>query len=293
MNVHLTRPDFMSRVHTPRPCTALVVGASSGIGRATAVALAQQGHRVIAAARRATLLSELDSVHPLELDVTDPASVARAWDALLEVTAGYGVDVLVNCAGDILAATVEECCDNDVLRLFETNVFGMLRVVRAALPEMRARRFGRIVNISSILGRVTVPGMGIYCATKYAVESISDALRLEVSDFGIKVILVEPSVVQTDLTDRMLEHHAAASEPLDVYAALDTHILDISRKMSHTAITADVVADTIANAVGRQHPRTRYVVPLRTDASLGLIAHMPGRLSDLVIRAAYHLPKLA
>src|SRR5215831_8933204 len=202
--------------------TVLVTGASSGIGRATATEFARQGHLVFAAARREEVLASLaaatQNVQAVGLDVTDEGSVHRAWAKIKASTGGAGVDVLVNCAGFALTGPVEILADPQVQRQFATNVFGLLTMTRAVLPAMRARNSGRIINISSVVGRTTFPGMGVYGATKYAVEALSDALRQEVAGFGIKVVIIEPGFTATGLGEAADAHGRAAQEIPDAYA---------------------------------------------------------------------------
>jgi NAD(P)-dependent dehydrogenase (short-subunit alcohol dehydrogenase family) len=191
--------------------TVLVTGASSGIGRAVAAEFAARKHTVFATARRPQPLADLAAttpgVHPITMDVTDPESVRAAWAKIDAQTGGNGVDILVNNAGFALTGPLELLDPADLRRQLDTNVFGLVAVTQAALPAMRARRSGRILNISSMLGRMTLPGMGAYSATKYAVESLSDALRVEVAEFGIDVIVIEPGFVATNLA------HAADNQP--------------------------------------------------------------------------------
>ena len=174
----------------------LVTGASSGIGRAAAVEFAARGHYVLAAARRAEELDQLagesERIEPVPVDVTDRESVAEALRRVDEVTENYGIDVLVNSAGYALGGPVEVLSADAVAHQFQTNVFGLLDVTRAVLPKMRSRGSGRIVNVSSVVGRVAFPGMGVYAATKFALEALSDALRMELAPFGVGVVLVEP-----------------------------------------------------------------------------------------------------
>jgi NAD(P)-dependent dehydrogenase (short-subunit alcohol dehydrogenase family) len=180
----------------PGQLAVLVTGASSGIGRATALEFARRGHRVFAAARTGSALAELSAGSPaitaVTMDVTDPASVRAGWAKIEAETGSAGVDVLVNNAGFALTGPLEVLTDEDIQRQFATNVFGLLSLTRIVLPGMRARRSGRIINISSVLGRFAMPGVGAYAATKYAVEALSDAMRQEVAGFGIKVVIMEP-----------------------------------------------------------------------------------------------------
>ena len=173
--------------------TVFITGATSGIGRATALDLAGRGYHVIASGRRTAELESLRAVahergHRLdtvELDVTSSASIAAAVAAVTRLTDRSGIDVLVNNAGFGVAGPAVEVTDADLRRQFDTNVFGLMAVTRAFLPQLRARGAAKIINISSLGGRITLPFMATYNATKYAVESLSDGLRLELKPLGI------------------------------------------------------------------------------------------------------------
>lgn len=189
---------------------ALVTGASSGIGNATAHALAGRGYDVYAGARKRADLDRLSSegFHAVELDVTDEASILAAVRHVEE--ARGSVDVLINNAGYGQMGAVEEVTLDQWRRQFETNVFGLVRVTQAVLPGMRRAGRGRIVNIGSMGGEFTFPLGAAYHSTKYAVESISDALRFEVAAFGIDVILIQPGVVATALATSTVESIATS-----------------------------------------------------------------------------------
>ncbi len=179
--------------------TALVTGCSSGIGREAALRLHQAGLVVYATARRPGTLAGLAEagIRVLALDVTDEASMVAAVQA---ISASHGqVDVLVNCAGFELAGAVEESPAAEVRRLFDTNVFGLARLTQLVVPGMRVQRYGRIINISSVFGRFAVPGGAYYAASKHAVAAFSEALRLELAGFGVRVVLVEPTAARTRL----------------------------------------------------------------------------------------------
>jgi NAD(P)-dependent dehydrogenase (short-subunit alcohol dehydrogenase family) len=189
--------------------TAFITGCSTGIGFETALLLARQGYRVFATMRNLKKSGSLRKVAqglPLEilaLDVDKPASVKRAVAAVLH-KAGR-VDVLVNNAGWGAFGAIEEFSDEEILAQYETNVFGLVRVTREVLPAMRKWKAGRIINISSLAGRMTFAGIGLYCATKHAVESFTESLRLEVRPFNIEVAVVEPGTIQTPFkTNRRL-----------------------------------------------------------------------------------------
>jgi NAD(P)-dependent dehydrogenase (short-subunit alcohol dehydrogenase family) len=174
----------------------LLTGASGGIGRATAARLVQAGQVVFAAARRASALEELAAdhpgIHPVPLDVTDPAAIDRARHQVMAATGGYGLDVLVNAPGILVLGPVEAVSDQQARAQPEVNPFGTLAVTLAFLPPMRQRRGGRVV---SVLGRFALPGSGVYAASKFALEAASDALRLELAPFGVRVVLVQPGVI--------------------------------------------------------------------------------------------------
>src|SRR5437588_10594914 len=175
----------------------LITGCSSGIGHATAARLVGSGWKVYATARRPETLSELAErgCQTLPLDVTDEASMRAAVEAVTEAEGAVGV--LVNNAGYSQSGAIESVPVDQARRQFETNVFGLLRMCQLVLPGMRAQHWGKIVNISSMGGRLTFPGGGIYHATKYAVEALSDAMRFEVRGFGVDVIIIEPGLIVT------------------------------------------------------------------------------------------------
>ena len=264
--------------------SVLVTGASSGIGRATAIEFARRGHLVFAAARREELLAGLaagtPNIQAVSLDVTDTGSVRRAWAKIEAGTGGAGVDVLVNNAGFALSGPVEILPDTDVQRQFATNVFGLLTMTRTALPAMRARGSGRIINISSLVGRTTFPGMGVYGATKYAVEALSDALRQEVAGFGIKVIIIEPGFVATSLGDAADAHGEAGREIPDAYAGMVAAGAKYLAAQIAKGIAPEQVAAAIANAAEHRSPRPRYIVPASARPLIALLTSLPGGLAD-------------
>jgi NADP-dependent 3-hydroxy acid dehydrogenase YdfG len=184
--------------------TILITGASSGFGRDTAETFARAGHTVYAAIRgtqgknrAATEALQKQGIETVELDVNDDASVAAGVSKVLS-EAGK-LDVLVNNAGIASAGVTEAFTSNQAKAIFDTNVIGLLRVTSAVLPSMRAKRDGLIINIGSILGRVTLPFFGIYGASKMAVEALTDSLRLEVSQLGVEVVEVQPSAYPTNM----------------------------------------------------------------------------------------------
>jgi NADP-dependent 3-hydroxy acid dehydrogenase YdfG len=264
--------------------TVLVTGASSGIGRAAAIEFARRGHRVFAAARREEVLAGLASAAPnieaVSLDVTEADSVHRAWAKIEASTGGAGVDVLVNNAGFALSGPVEILGDSDVRRQFATNVFGLLTMTRTVLPAMRARGSGRVINISSLVGRTTFPGMGVYGATKYAVEALSDALRQEVAGFGVKVIIIEPGFVATNIGEAADAHGGAGQEVPEAYASMVARGGRYLAAQIAKGIAPEQVAVAIVNAAEQRNPRLRYVVPASARPLIAVLTSLPGRLGD-------------
>ncbi len=259
----------------------LVTGASSGIGEATARALARRGHAVFAAGRREDRLAALaerePGVTPVAMDVTDPASVAAAVDAIGDL------DVLVNNAGFAAIGPVEAVDRDEVRRQFDTNVFGLLEVTRAVLPAMRRRGSGRIVNISSVVGRTTFPAMGVYGASKYAVEALSDALRAEVRPLGIDVIVVEPGFVRSEIGSTEGASPQAAG---GAYRALTDAATAFVRREIAGGSPPDEIAALLVGITETARPRTRYLYPRRSRALVGLLGRAPDRVGDAVKRRA-------
>lgn len=193
--------------------TILITGASTGFGRDTAETLTTAGHNVFASMRdikhknkaHADAL-QAKGIHVVELDVTDTKSIETAINTVLEKTGG--IDVLINNAGIAAAGVTEAFSDEQVTKLFDVNVIGLHRVTRAVLPTLRTQKDGLIINIGSILGRVTFPFFGLYGASKFAVEAITDSLRYEVSQFGVDVALIQPSAYPTQM-------YASVTQPND------------------------------------------------------------------------------
>lgn len=225
------------------PQVVVVTGVSSGIGRTTAEQFAARKCKVFGTVRNLAKTKPIPGVELVEMDVRDEASVKRGIQFVID-KAGR-IDVLVNNAGVSLVGSVEETSVSEAQSLFDTNVFGMLRTIQAVLPHMRAQRSGRIINISSVLGFIPAPFMGIYAASKHAVEGLSETLDHEVRKFGIRVVLVEPAYTKTSL-DLNAPH--AASE----ISAYDTERQLVSRKIASNvngAPAPDGVASTIVAAV--------------------------------------------
>src|SRR5260221_7831508 len=252
--------------------TALVTGCSSGIGRETALQLHQAGLVVYATARRPATLAGLaeNGIQVLALDVTEEASMVAAVGA---IAAGRGqVGVLVNCAGFELAGTVEETPAGEVRRLFDTNVFGLARLTQLVVPGMRAQRYGRIVNISSVFGRFAVPGGAYYAASKHAVAAFSEALRLELAGFGVRVLLVDPTAARSPLNastgcagDGADRPHAGFLEDLARWHA-QTYAGPPHNIAGRLAVSPDALPQRSTRPAPTPRPRAPYPTPPPTPA---------------------------
>jgi NAD(P)-dependent dehydrogenase (short-subunit alcohol dehydrogenase family) len=275
------------------PRTALVTGSSSGIGRASALRLHRAGFVVYASARRPDTLGDLESegLRPLALDVTDEVSMCAAVDRILAQCGS--VDVLVNAAGFELVGAVEEIPLIDVRRQFDTNLFGLARLTQLVLPRMRTQRYGRVINVSSIFGRFAMPGFAYYAATKHAVEAFSDALRLEVSGFGIRVVQVEPTATRTGLAANAIWAGRLSDSP---YARFHTELTDwhtaTFARPPHTlagrlAISAEDVAKVITRAATTRRPRTRYPVGALAYGLFTLRRGLPMPAFDALVRRQF------
>jgi NAD(P)-dependent dehydrogenase (short-subunit alcohol dehydrogenase family) len=267
----------------PQPSSAvLITGCSTGIGRATATHLAQRGHIVYATARRVDSIADLEAegCRVLQLDVTDESSMASAVEA---VEAEHGaVGALVNNAGYSQSGAIESVPLDEVRRQFETNVFGLVRMCQLVLPKMREQGAGRIVNISSIGGTLVFPGGGIYHATKYAVEALSDALRFELKGFGIQVVVVEPGIIRTRFADAVSTAMPQA-ESEGPYASFNAAV----EQSTHNAYEKgsfvgrfggepEAVAKVIDRAITAKSPKTRY----RVTPSAHLLIPSRGLMTD-------------
>jgi short-subunit dehydrogenase len=270
----------------------LITGASSGIGAATADRLARAGHTVYATARKTEALAGLaeTGAQLRPLDVTDEASMGAVVE---EIVATHGrVGALVNNAGYGAYGAIEDVNVDAVRDQFETNVFGLARLTQLALPSMRAARRGRIVNVSSMGGRVTFPFGGYYHASKYAVEALSDALRMEVAPFGVRVALVEPGLITTNFGATATHNLGTATRTGSPYQeASDAVRKAVARGYANRRMTAgpDRVAARIERALTARRPRTRYVVTPAARALITVGKVTPGRVWDRVVGGSFGL----
>ena len=278
---------------------ALITGGTDGLGRAAAVMLAERGYRVFAGGRNAERIAALQQLAnerklpltAMELDVCDDASVDRA---ITEIESSAGtVDVLVNNAGIAIAAVMEEITLADLRKQFETNFFGLVRMAQRVLPEMRQKLSGRIINMSSIAGKLTSPLFGPYSSSKHAVEAISDAMRLEVYPFGIQVVLIEPGYIHTSMSRNAGELSSAYAKGAEQspYKAVYQGFLNAwgkTTKSSH--YTPEDCARVVVRAIEDDPPRARYAVT--REAKIGILARrlLPDRVMDRQLRKAMGIP---
>src|SRR5829696_4474839 len=271
----------------------LITGCSSGIGWATAGRLADVGWRVYATARNIESIAPLQArgCRLLPLDVTDENSMRRAVEEVEQHEGAVGV--LVNNAGFSQSGSVEAVPMEKVRQQFETNVFGLVRMCQLVLPGMRRQGYGRIVNLSSMGGKLTLPGAGHYHATKHAVEALSDALRFEVEGFGVEVVVIEPGVIRTGFAQTAVDLMGEGSGP---YAGFDAGVASMTRENYERGPLAalgggpEAVAETIERAVSAARPRARYTVT--PSAKLLILARrlLPDRVWDAVVGLFYPRP---
>lgn len=269
--------------------SVLITGCSSGIGRETARAFLEDGWEVYATARNPADVQSLGDAgaNIATLDVTDEDDVERVVDRMIDEQGR--IDCLVNNAGYAQLGPVEDVPVERVQHQFEVNVFGPHRLVRAVLPHMRQRRTGTVVNVSSVSGRIATPGMGVYNGSKFAMEGLSDALRPEVSEYGIDVVLVEPGPVETAFTERANDE-IDGIERSDAYHALYS-ILDDTQAVGGGgpgAIEPREVAETILDAANLTDPAARY--PVGQVAKVAMLGRfVPAKLRDRFYRLAISL----
>ena len=274
----------------------LITGCSSGIGEATARRLANGGWTVYATARRLEAIEHLKDAgcRTLALDVTDEASMRAAVDEVERAEGAVGV--LVNNAGYSQGGAIEQVPLEAVRRQFETNVFGVIAITQMVLGGMRAQHWGKVVNIGSMGGRLTFPGAGLYHATKYSLEAISDALRFEVKGFGINVVLIEPGLIVTEFAATAISKAAEAAPANGPYAEFDTKVSALTTgvyegPMRRLGGGPDVVAKAIEKAITRRRAPTR--VPVTASARLSILQRKltPDRVWDAAMRSQFPQPK--
>jgi len=262
----------------------LITGASSGMGYETARILAEQGHRVYGAARRVQKIEELAEygVQALPLDITDEASIIAC---VKEIISREGrIDVLINNAGYGYFGAIEDVPMADAKHQFEVNIFGLARMTQEVLPHMRKQHSGRIVNLASVAGHVTLAFGAWYNATKYALEAFSDALRMEVKPFGIEVVIIEPGAIRTDWGIIAADHLRDSSKG-GAYEQTATRMAEGLRKLYLSKIPTDpkVISRKIARAAVCRCPRTRYRTGRGAKFMVFLHTILPARWWDAIV----------
>ena len=274
----------------------LVTGCSSGIGHESARHLAQRGHSVYATARRPEAIEDLraEGCRTLACDVTDEESMQACVNAVTEAEGAVGA--LVNNAGYSQSGALETVPMESLRRQFETNVFGLVRMCQLVLPGMREARDGRIVNISSMGGRLTFPGGGAYHGTKHAVEAISDALRFEVAGFGIDVVVIEPGLIRTSFGDAAVgsmsdvEHDGPYGEFNTAVGRETAGAYEAGGGLGRLGGGPETVARKIERAITARRPRTRYTVTPSAKLALGARRLTTDRMWDRAMRSQFPRP---
>ncbi|MFT5194549.1 MAG: NAD(P)-dependent dehydrogenase (short-subunit alcohol dehydrogenase family), partial [Candidatus Promineifilaceae bacterium] len=263
----------------------LVTGASSGLGKTTAEHLASKGFYVFASAPS----SELDkleamrsaNIEPLELDITDDNMITAAIDHI-QSTKGR-LDVLVNNAGYGLYGSIEGLTIEQVQHCFNVNVFGTGRMIQAVLPMMRGQKSGKIINVTSVVGKISTPMLGWYAATKHALEALSDALRLEVAALGITVVIIEPGTTRTGFEEISMDILAKSDDPAD-YDEIKEKFRVLNRNGFKKAPGPEGVAHAIHHAVVSKRPKIRYRVGQDAKIFITVKQMISDRLMDRLIR---------
>lgn len=257
----------------------LITGCSSGIGRDLSQRLSLAGHTVIATARNSGSLADLDVAKKFPLDVTRPESIQQTVDTIFQK---FGrIDVLVNNAGYAQVGAIEDLTDEQIYQMYEVNVFGVLRMARAVLPLMRKQGSGRIINISSIAGKLVTPVNGAYASSKFALEALSDALRLEVEPFNVQVILIEPGAIKTNFDQTV---HAfgdgITSNQASPYYLLYQKYQQVADGMRGKEPGPEVVSWGVQTAIESSNPKACYL------ADVGLPVKAAIHLRDFVWNSA-------
>ncbi|MFE9259136.1 oxidoreductase [Streptomyces sp. NPDC006879] len=267
--------------------TVLVTGASSGMGKETVKKLIGQGYVVYAAARRLESMRDLEDLGAtvLKMDITKEADVTAVVDRVAAERGG--VDVLVNNAGFGLYGAMEDTSIDEARYQFEVNLFGLARLTQQVLPHMRKQGSGRIVNISSMGGKIYLPLGSWYHATKHALEGWSDCLRLELAPFGIDVVVIEPGVIETEFGDVMLEPMLKRSGS-SAYADLAQRVAVATRKTysASGATPAAAIADVIVKSINAQRPRIRYAAGKYAKPMIALRKWLGDRTFDRIAMRA-------
>jgi NAD(P)-dependent dehydrogenase (short-subunit alcohol dehydrogenase family) len=283
LNLTESELDMSGKQEQQTRPVAIVTGASGGIGEATARALHAAGYRVFGTYRRPPA-TKSPGIEYLECDVISEESVKTAVGEVLSKTGR--IDLLVNNAGVGLIAGAEESSLEQARSLFEVNLFGLIRMIKAALPTMRRQRAGRIVNLSSVMGLIPAPFMALYAASKHAVEGYSESLDHEIRGSGIRVVLVEPAYTRTSFEGNVYQ----ADQQLDVYQSARSNAEGVMRDGMKTADTPELVASAVVKAATETNPLRRYTAG-RAARQISLLRRfVPASAFDKSLRKQMRLP---
>jgi short-subunit dehydrogenase len=262
----------------------LITGASSGMGKEAAKALISEGHKVYTVARRIEQMQDIQAMggYPIQMDITNEDDVQRVLDTILQKE--HKIDVLWNNAGYGLYGSVEDIPIEDARKQFEVNLFGLAQMTQKVIPYMRKANGGTIINTSSMGGKMYTPMGAWYHASKHAVEGFSDCLRLELKQFNIHVVVLEPGIIITEFGDVMLQNINQFSSG-GAYAALTKKLTEATKKMydKGQGSKAVIIAKTISKIVGLNNPKTRYRVGLWAKPMVWMRVYLGDKLFDKII----------
>lgn len=275
----------------------LITGSTEGIGKAAAFEMAKRGFRVLASGRNPEKLKALideakNSGIELEtilLDVTDGDSIRSAAATVDKLTGGNGLDILVNNAGYSETGPVDTMDMDRVRNQYETNVFGLLAVTQAFLPAMKKRGSGRIINVSSIAVYMIMPLFGVYGSTKCAVDSLSEAMRMELAGQGISVVCIEPGPIRTRFTPRAMETLKDSMDGQSSHERAMQRLAELQQRFDYPRTGPEAVARTIARVARLRKPALRYATPLGTAIGISFYRLIPDRIMNLVMRKVINL----
>ncbi len=264
----------------------LITGCSTGIGRDLAQRLARANYTVIATARNPEALSDLPVALQLPLDVTDASSIASATKEAID---RFGrIDVLVNNAGYGVRGAVEDIPVEQVQQMFDVNVYGVMRMIRAVVPYMRQQKAGRVITIGSLAGKLVLPVNGTYSATKFALEALSDALRLELAPFGIQVVLIEPGNIRSNfMATAQANSQETLANPDSPYHVLYQQYLHAMTTMRKQEPGPEAVSGVVQQAIETSKPKARYLVAV--PFSQKVVLRLGGGVRDKIFRRMFKI----
>jgi NAD(P)-dependent dehydrogenase (short-subunit alcohol dehydrogenase family) len=269
----------------PNQPVVLITGASSGVGQATARLLAQRGFTVFGTTRNPSTADSIAGVAMLSLDVRADESVGACVEAVMNRSGR--LDVVINNAGYELAGALEEVSSDEARAQFETNFFGVVRMVNGVLPRMRQQKSGRIINVSSLSGLTAIPFLGFYSASKYALEGYSEALRHELKPFNIHVSLTEAGFLRTPMT----KHRQVGARWMTEYEPWRQRALDAIRASEDKAPRPEIVAHTLLEIVSSRTPRLRYLIGPQAKSVARLRRFLPAGMFEQGVRRSFSLDK--